>query len=231
MKNLQEMKGLMLQHWDELNRLVGDNPEMLKHIQDWGARFVEEKVIFYNMINEVKDELIDKSQEIQEGWNDIQTEIGKAVGMVDSVHGNDGEMAVRKHLEKRKWSALDKDDFEGFQNDRGSGIETFVTSLNEAIQGFNEDDINVEKANAFLERLNALVRDLAKLAYKESFSRKVSPIEKNPGLEKIITGIQEATKEISRKIKEASKIYMMVKKIRDTHFLKLYNEGPQQQAA
>ena len=79
MKHIHELKKMMLKHWGELNELTQGNPELFKTISAWGKKFVESKIIFYDMINEVKDELMEKSQEIQASWNDMQVDIGKSL--------------------------------------------------------------------------------------------------------------------------------------------------------
>lgn len=225
LKHLHELKRLMMKNWRELEELADGNPDLLKNIQKWGKKFVDEKILFYDMINDVKDELIDKSQEVQTGWNDIQTNIGRAAGLIDNVHRFEADRAIRNWLHKLKI------DIDAEKIKWGSGLEDFIASISSATNGFDEDDIDISSANDFLDNLNGLMRDLYRLAYKKGPLGQPSPIENNPELESILGGMNETSKNISLNIKEASKIYKVTKKIRDTHFLPLYNEQPEQIAA
>ena len=243
MKHFHEMKELMAKHWKKLNEQVKGDPVLLEKIQNWGKKFAEEKVVYYETIENVKDELIEKSKDIQNEWNDIQISIGKVKGLIGSEiktsrlekkYFKAGVMPFLLALDERdrKTKKEQQEDEEGVLNEFASGgkggtrfgIEKFITSLNDQIRGFDANDIDVASANIFLEKFNGYLRGLTELAYSTEYSFDGAPIGKHPELAGLLEEISDGSKRISDNIKEASKIYKVTKKIQDTHFLKVYNE-------
>lgn len=218
-RHLHELKKMMLKHWRELNDLAEGKPELIKAVTEWGKKFVEQKVIFYDMINEVKDEIIEKSQEIQSSWNDMQVDIGKISGWL----GSRGIGTVEKYLEPRERVKLDFDK-ERLGHTKAATLDDFIETLRQVTKGFDEEDIGVAKAVEFLERVNGLIRELTKLCFEESLSQG-SVISRHPEAESVLRGLSEQSKTLSKNIADTSKIYKTTKKIRDTHFLDLYAEG------
>ena len=243
MKHFHEMKKMMVKHWEELNEQVKGDSVLLEKIQNWGKKFAEEKVIYYERIEDVKDELIEKSKDVQNEWNDMQIAIGKVKGRIGKKIETDslekkyfkaGTMRAILALYERdkKTKKEQKEDEEGVLNEfiaggKGGtrfGIEKFIASLNDQIRGFDADDIDVSSANIFLEKFNGYLRGLTELAYSKDYSGDSAPIEKYPELLEILKEIRDGLKRVSDNVKDASKIYKVTKKIRDTQFLKLYNE-------
>lgn len=216
MKNLQEMKTLMMKNWKELEELAGGNPKLLKTIQDWGKRFGEEKIIYYELIEEIKDDLIDKSQEVQETHDDLMVNLGKVCGLLE----HKGYAIMKLHINKSK-------EFFEFS----TGLEKFIKNLAESETGFNENDITIDEANKFLENMNGVIMEINRTAYEKTHTDINNPeerfIDKYPEIKEIIEQLKFKKVILSKFIKDTSKIFKVIKKIKDTHFLPFYNEQPE----
>jgi hypothetical protein len=211
-KNLQEIKILMMRHWDELNESASGNPELLKSIQSWGKKFVEEKIVYHEMVEEVKDELIDKSQEVQEAHDDLILTLGEACGLLEYKGHAIQALYVNQSRECFNFS---------------TGLEKFIENLAESETGFNDDDILISEANKFLENINGVIMKISLEAYSKTHNIENPEerfIDKRPELKKLIETLKQKKGILSKSIKDTSKIFKVIKKIRDTHFLQLFNE-------
>ncbi len=213
-KNFQELKVLMMKQWQEIRNIAGGDEGVISAITSWGKRFVEGKIIFYDMINDVKDELIDKAQEIQEAWNDMQ--IG--IGAVSGILGVSGRLESIWALEYRDFNEQEdgKLEFESAQD----YFSKFIKSLLDLERGFGPGDIDVRRINNFFSKLNLLFRKLS-----ERLHGSESIYKEHPEVVTTLEDVVKLSKVLSQKTKEASKIFKVVKKIQDTHFLQLYNEA------
>lgn len=219
--NLQELKALMLKHWAELTELTKDNPELFKSIQEWGKKFVDGKKLYYDYINEVKDELIDKSQEISTTWLSIQSELGRISGLI----GHDYE--IKDILNDLRGGIIEQ-----VMNENGGPIGKLCTSLNETANGYDTEEFDIKSASAILNILSALILRMTEASYRKKSDndqggKRVSPIDKHPELVGFLGNLEKKVTDLSSNIKDASKIMKTVKKIRDTHFLDLYNDQAQ----
>ncbi|MEI8339434.1 MAG: hypothetical protein WCF94_02100 [bacterium] len=217
LKHLQEMKVLMMKNWKELKELAGGDPNILTAIKEWGKSFVERKIMQYELLEGVKDELIEMSQAMDEEYASVRVELGKIEGLISSAGGRfDSDSYLRR---------LDIDEIVNGSGDIswGSGLAEFIASLNNIETGHAED-IDLSKATFFRTNITEMLGGMVTAAY--TGHRGPSPVEKYPELLKMIEGVTEKVNSISDKINNVSKIYKVVKKIRDTHYLDLYNEQP-----
>lgn len=227
LEHLQEMKELMLTNWGKLRELAGGDEQLLKTINDWGTKFNEEKVIFYDRINVVKDQLSDQSQAVQENWNNFQIQLGEVVGKISNIHPDAqrqiDEIIYHKDMDLNK---IEGGDLSGWRKDI-SGLEGFIKSLNSIQTGYFDQDLDLESITKFAGKLARSISALSTLTYKNG-SREGSPppIQNYPEIKQILEELQAKATTITNSAKEASKIYKVTKKIRDTHFLPVLNEQP-----
>lgn len=220
MKNLQEMKTLMMKNWKELEELAGGDPELLKTIQSWGRKFVESKVIYYEFIGDIKDELIDKSQEVQENWDDMMINIGKICGLVSNLAIIESMLNIGR---------LEKGSLFNFR----TGLDEFIKNITNPEGHYLDGNLDLNEVNLFIERLGNVLMEFAKAVEwakrwgKNDDAQMQRAIEAEAALKELV----EKKKSFSKNIKDTSKIFKMIKKVRDTHFLPLYNEQPDQIAA
>jgi hypothetical protein len=218
MKHLQEVKKLMMEHWKELEKLAGGDPNLLKTIQDWGKKFVEEKVIYCELVENVKDELIDKSQEVQEAHDDLMIDLGEVCGLLE----HKGYTIMSLDINQSDEAFVFK-----------TGLERFIKNLSELRTGFDDNDLFLEEANRFLENMNGVILKLSRASQDKTHNDPLNNpneryIDKYPQIKEILERIKGKKGILSKNIKDASKIFKVVKKIHDTHFLPLYNEQPEQ---
>jgi uncharacterized protein YaaR (DUF327 family) len=227
-KNLHEIKKLMMKHWEELNELAKGNPELLRSIQNWGKKFVEEKVFYYELIEDIKDELIEKSQKIEEEWTDIRSELGKIKAYIDETSFFLADSYIEHFFAPGNGRLI-----------FGSQLELFIKSLNNLETGHSED-VDLDSSANFMKQMSDMIMEMNRRAYELGSYRKPlsgeplvpkRAIDLHPELVEMMKKVEEKTKTISRHMKESNKIYKVIKKIRDTHFLSLYNEQPEQIAA
>jgi len=204
MRNLNELKREMIKQWKELEKAAGGDRELLEQIQDWGKRFVEEKVIYYDLIGDIKNEVIEKSQDIQEKWNKFNALMGR--------FGFSFSLEI-------------KYDLQPFLADPGTYFDLFINSLNKPTTGFEEtfDEKALQGALAgittVIQRANARAFSSSKLDIQ------YSDIDRDRGHLKEAAGeLEQVGNEISATVKDIMKSFIIIKKIRDTHFLPLYNE-------
>lgn len=217
--HLQEIKVDMLKNWNELFELTKDNPELLGKIQGWGKKFSESKILYYEKIDGVKDQLVDQSEKIRLSWNNMQVDMGKIKGLVDDDSLN---REIEKMLNPRSFdvNTAESDPLRAFTNK--SPIEEFVNSINSIVTGYSEKDIDLVKSGEFVGSLTKVIRLLSEHAHKK-FGGDL-PIDKHPELKELLDQLQEKSAELQKNMNEASRIIKMTKKIRDTHFLPEYNE-------
>jgi hypothetical protein len=216
MKNLQEMKTLMMKNWKELEKLAGGDPQLLKTIQDWGKSFVEEKVVYYELIGDVKDDLIDNAQKVQAGWDDMIIDIGKVAGL---VHLCDWDL--NSHFSRGK--AI-------FFNNYSSGINKFLAGATDPESHYFTEGLEIKEINDFLDDVSKLIMDMSLRANMGSALNDEDRMERKE-IEDILKSLVDKKKILSGYINEASKIFRVIKKVRDTHFLPLFNEQPERIAA
>lgn len=143
LRHLQEMKRQMLENWQELERLTGDDKELLLSVQNWGRKFNEEKILYYEAIKEIKTRIIERSQDIQTKWNEFQIELGKISHRIPGgVEFETGDMY-------------------GLET---SYLDQFIESVIDISSGF-EKDLDILSASQALSGIARLLR-LASEAYE-----------------------------------------------------------------
>ena len=217
-EHLQEVKVTMLENWNKLVELTKDDSKLLEKIQAWGNKFVESKILYYEKIDGVKDELIGQSESIRLSWNDMQVEMGKIKGLV-------GDTSLSREIEKLlnprslDMEEVEKDPLRAFANK--SPIEEFVNSINSITTGYSEKDIDLVKSAEFVGVLTKVIRMLSEGAYKKGLDGQ--PIDVHPELGELLNQLQEKSAQLQKDMNEASRIIKMTKIIRDTHFLPEYD--------
>ena len=121
-----------------------------------------------------------------------------------------------------------------FQN---TNTKDFISDLNSVDTGLESPDIDLKSATKFLQKLTTIIRIISEEAYietsewvktdklKPAESVRYRPIDKYPELKDFLDNLVTESDKLSRGIRESSKIYKVARKIQDTHFLELYNEG------
>ena len=222
------MKELMLKNWERLNELAGGDQELLKVINAWGNKFNQEKVVFYDRINEVKDELTDQAQKIQADWLDMQSQLGEVIGKISNIHPEIRQIINKILYEKTMdFGKLEEGNLLGWRREI-SGLEKFIESINNLATGFSGEDIAVESVTAFSGKVARLISELSSFAYQANRFKAEdgSPIDRNPEIRQTLEELQKKATQLSENSGEASKIYKVTLKIRDTHFLPIFNQPP-----
>lgn len=237
-EQLHELKKMMIQKWKELNDLTKDQPELLEQIQNWGQQFIDQKVIFYDTVNAKKEQLVEKAGEIENTWVDMQSVLGKMSAMGEYV----GYINTAIHSRLSSWSYHWGRSIGKVRT--GSGMEDLLELLNNSETGLEGDDTPVSlAAKDFRDIFTALIRKINEWAYtsyrKESPTYEggvggiiyVRPIDHFPELKSLLDSLQTDYKKIAGDFRDVSKTFHLLKKIRDTHFLPLYNAIPERLAA
>jgi|GEM_PF-2377452 len=224
LQHLQEMKVTMLNNWEKLKELTGGDENLLKTINEWGNRFNQEKVVFYDRINKVKDLLTNQAQSIQESWVSMQIQLGEAIGKIGNSHPEIKDL-INEILYHRSLdlASVEGGDFTNWMKDV-SGLEKFVESLNSAQTGFFDEDLNLLTVTNFTGNITRVLTELSTYANKGGIGG--TPMINNPELKQVLEEMQVKLTKLTQTINEASKIYKVTKKIRDTQFLPVFNEQP-----
>ena len=213
MRNLNELKREMIRQWKELEKAAGGDHELLEQIQDWGRRFNEGKIVYYDLVGEVKDVLWQSAQDGQKAWNEFHIEIGK-FGELNSQD----KWKIDEHLGHSDFINLER---------RTSFLDKFFVSINDPSGGF-EKDIDFKEAARALSGMSYVIQILVRYAHTPQFSTEAGgsqrPIDKNPELAENITKLSELATILGKIVGEIASTYKMIKKIRDTQFFPLYNE-------
>ncbi len=216
-RQLHELKKLMLSQWEELVDLTKDNPEMLEAVQKWGKNFVEGKKLYYDFLNEIKTDLTDKAQEISLKWLSIQSEIGKLSGLMFSPAAS---LNASYNFGGNHWIKKDL-------------VGAVTSSLSDTAAGYESEDIDTEATNELFKQLSAFIQQMTTTAYQKEKKFvgdstnmvDIRPIDESPEIGAMLENLEKKVGELSGLVRESSKLFTLVKKVRDTHFLDLYNEG------
>ena len=204
MRNLNELKREMIKQWKELEKAAGGDHELLEQIQDWGKRFVEEKIIYYDLIGDIKNEVIERSQDMREKWNKFHALIGR-FGF--------------------SFSLQIKFDLQPFLADPGTYFDIFTNSLDKPTTGF-EETFDEKALQATLAGITMVIQKANASAFSSSALDK--PYSELDGdrehLKKAAEELEQVGNEISATVNDIMKAFVLIKKIRDTHFLPFYNE-------
>jgi|SRR3989344_4410526 len=227
MRHMEALKREMLENWQKLVEMTNGDSALLKAITEWGKKFAQEKVVYHELMGEVKDELIDKAQEIQSTWNKMQISIGQIVGTLTKYNPAIEELIVNKYLRRLRFPEPGESarEFTARPLFQGSSIENFIERIQSVDLGFDEQDIDVQAANDFSTNLTNMTRELS----VKAFTPKAA--SGSPELGGLLNDLVEQSNTLSRQILGVSKIYKFTKKIRDTHFLPLFAEGGPEQLA
>lgn len=222
-QQLHEKKLLMMKFWKELNAEAGGDSELLNKIQEWGTNFNEQKVIYHERIDEVKDKLIDNATEIQNGWTDMQPDLGKILGIINR-YNKIADVGIRDLIYPTTVDrTTDVDGNDKFKLNRNSGLDKFIASLSKLDTGFDGNDIDIESATDFKNNFDKAVDEINRIIYERSLTGE-SPIEGNPELANFVNDLIEKKKTLNEKIDSAVKNFKLTKTISDTVFLEVNNQ-------
>ena len=214
-KNLQELKVFMNKQWQELEEIAGGNPELLDAIHQWGSNYIDEKKLYYDYINEVKDDVVDASEKIEDSWQEFGLNFAIVEGKMQRSPGFiDLWMATALNND------LPDDSIDNHFGDLGP-ITEFFEKLQDPETAFSED-LPFDDIHRSLKGLNMLLRTCARVA---------AGSDTDENLNQAIEAMGTNLKGMRDGIREIAKIYKVTKKLRDTHFLDLYNQGPSRKAA
>lgn len=226
MAALQELKMQMLNNWNQLKEETQGNPELLKGIQDWGKKFATDKSLYYDRINEVKAQMAEQSATVSGVWTDMQINLGEATGKVSNIHPEIFE-EVKKILYKKEmdFGKLEAGNLIGFMNEV-SGLDKFIKSMTDIDSGYDGRDINIDEVQQFLVNLNRVVSLLAGKASAKGYNwgGDKSPQDADPTIRDNLDYLVERIKELDKEVAKSLKIFMVTKKISDTHFLDAFND-------
>ncbi|MCM3903791.1 MAG: hypothetical protein ND866_18980 [Pyrinomonadaceae bacterium] len=221
-KHMQELKRLMLKNWQELQELTKGDPALLKGIQAWGKKFIDQKIIFMEAIEEVKDDMADKAHDIQIAWNEVQGDLGRAAGLIGP-----SAKAKLSSFWKSSHGDINFGEMQQGQFSSGPGLDKFLASMTNLETGFSSADVDGRRAAKFLELANELVSELYALAAEESRSFGAEGKEHAASAIKLLDEAVKKMGGVSKEIREASKIFKVIKRLNETAFLPLYNEIPE----
>ncbi len=227
MAELQELKMAMLRNWKQLRKQTEKEPALLEGIQAWGRDFAENKSLYYDRINAVKEEMADQSVEIGGIWADIQPTFGKLIGQVGSrdPFREDNIKTILYEGMRREVGSDGGDIMGNFL--KSSGLDMFLESMTTIDSGFDGKDIDVRQVQIFLNNLNRAVSEIAAGTFAPPFwkiSDKTKPVDLYPEMEEDLGKLTEKIKELQEAVAKASKIFLVTKKIAGTHFLDVFNQ-------
>ncbi len=205
-KKMQEIKMMMARSWKELEDFVAGDKKLFDSMQEWGKRFVEEKIAYHEIIGDMKEELIEKVQELQEIWNDTALDLAKIEGLRLWPVGVGGSFTNGSFNELFEKFASDLTDYRGhyFENP------------------------NLEFLNSFLKQLNEVIISIeVKLTDQEWVAKRDH--EKKEELEKakvIFNHVKESRTRINKAMRDLNKSFRLMKDVHDFHFIHLLNEHP-----
>lgn len=213
MENLQELKKIMMEHWKELNILADGDVELLTSIQEWGNEFVDQKAIYNDIVGGAKDELLDKAQEVEHIWNDILLSLSTFQGKVTILNDS-----LTQFLEGAGG-------YFHHQQDSRTPLDMFFQNINDPESFYAGDGLAVEEAAKFMAGLNRVIAELeqsrqGKLRMERSPERR----KELEALGLVLKDVIEKKGQLSRQIREISKSFKFIKKVKDIHFLKLFNK-------
>lgn len=236
-KQIQELKKLMLKNWEELKEIAKGDPVLLSAIQEWGQKFVDQKVVYYELVGDIKDELMEKAERTREIHDEIITIDLPSIMSRSRYRGLsiDHPLASRNIRDPNYIEDIIEENF-------STSLDTFLQQLNNPESFYQSDSLKIEEADKFLFKLNSLIvkiekrrqEDLKNLKKRIQLMEEKRDINELEELEKLGVDIKEliAKKtELSKSIREISSVFKLLKKARDTHFLSLYNDGGQQRKA
>lgn len=213
-ENLQELKLLMAKHWEELQAAAGGNPELLNSIQNWGKDFINSKAMYYEFMNGLKADLTYKSLEISNSWLAMQINIGSLIRDAKSSDPKIEEK-INNILYKNSFLrqvAKDSDRIKSLDlKERESNLELFVSSLTKFDTGYSSGDIDIESLSGFYTDLGRVVSELSS-----------NPEANTDTLKELL---QQMTL-LQKQAKEAIDTFASTKKLKENHFLDIFNEVP-----
>jgi hypothetical protein len=170
--------------------------------------------MYYEAIEAVKDEMLDAAQDIQVTWNTMYPFIGEVAGL----------LGPRASLDLGWWKK-----WETNPDNPLKLLSNLMQSLSSIESGHSIEDIDIKSANEFLIRVNDIIATLMEDSHQDlnnPLGKYRSTPEKQEDARYMLTRLVEMHNILSGHVKKASKIFKVIKKIRDTSFLPLYTEMP-----
>lgn len=209
---IQEAKKQMLGHWEELKTLTRGNPALLSAIQDWGARLVRERTIYYDLVLEAKRDVAERTRDLQLAWGRFHAGVGKIIGLSRQKSWGSGESLEDMAID----DVLDED-----QDD----LRKFIDATNQAATGF-EVEPNADDVTRGFGKIGVVLRKLSTLIHAPGFEGK-RPIDETPSLAEDLESALRLHDEMTQAVKDISVVFQNIKKVRDTQLLDLYQEMPE----
>lgn len=213
--HFQRLQRMMIEHWIRLKEMTKDHPELLKELEDWKSKFINNKKLMMEMINGLKSEITDKTQIVQEKWQDMQIKMGIVEGIMTRREGP-GSYCGTVHA----WFKIGyHSQFVGRTGpewyEPGAGLIDFIDNCNRVTTGFNLVDVAIPNfsVDKFLELFNTGLREATEATVRKNRFKEV---------EKYLEQLSEMNKKLSSSVKDVIKIFAQIKVIRDTKMIVNY---------
>lgn len=213
-ENLQELKKLMANHWEELEIATGGNHELLQEIQEWGRDFVESKALYYDYMNGIKMELNEKTLGVSGQWAQVQATLGSLIKQARGENNRFGSFGLETDIEhilyNSNQSLLDKDGRKRGVFEKETKLEFFIKSVTSVETGYASGDIDIASLSEFY----------------SDFSRVIARVSSEDNVDS--NSIKELLSQFSklqRLAKETMDIYASTKKLRENHFQDIFNKS------
>lgn len=203
-KHYLKLQKTMVEHWQKLEEMTKDNPQLLAELNEWKKKYVDNKELMMEMINGLKKEILDKTLEVESIWNSCQVDMGEAQRQAVENIKKEGEVV---RAEKIPWSSMGEEMWEDLYSKIAKGhpkyeIEEFIASCNDVKRGYSvlEGDLPDLKIGKFSSWFSTGLRKAGKLGADRS----------------LLEGLQEKITGITTSARQVSKIFAQIKIIRDT---------------
>ncbi len=221
MKRLHEIKIEMGKRWKELEEFVDGDKKLLESIQNWGRKFVQEKILYYDLIGELKDEFVDEAHEMQKLNNDflVNSQIAlkntTSLGLELTTEEIVDDAFKRNNALNREFNewieGLINYDEHYFSGVRLEGINSFIQNLTDFMLRMEKGFTNAETMHAISSKYPG-ASEFDNLRWERAT--------------KAMDGMRQQSAALIEKIRNLQKRFKVLKKIQETHFLPLYNEHP-----
>jgi len=215
MENMQELKLKMMGFWNEIQQAAAGNTELERAIYDWADKFNQEKVLFHDNILEVKDELIDANQEMQDVWSEVVMLLGQ-IAAKSSDFKSIGRLKAILFKRNKNLARFERTLETKHLRNRASSMDDFAASVDDLTSVY-EGDLDMEASRDARATINNALFEVATAVGKSENSEK---------LEGDMHLLNEKIEQLHEKIRNIIKIYMVAKKIRDIRFDKVINQRP-----
>lgn len=215
MQHLAQTKQEMLKLWQDLETATAGKPELRVGIQDWGQKFIEQKAIHRELVENIITDVSDKVDRVEL----LQSEIALASGRIGGKVMGGAELSLPE----------EKADMTAF----GKSLIDPETGL---LTGFD-----LEAAKRYGNQLDSRISGLAQdsgdfdLAFGLVGSKNEKAAANKEDAERGLEGLREKVQEYKKLVNELGVAARAIKKARAESFDELFNapipEGKMNQAA